>query len=352
MKYDVEIILPVCGRFSSRIEDFKKYGLLNTSGRRVLVNVLISDEELDGLEVGWPEDVEVRLKRYECQDHVSNIYRFYSELDSGRMEAKWLMRVDDDSCTDIGGLLSNLDAFYDWEGLFYLGDMTTFGRVLEASEGNVYKDYKYLLGDLERVVPYLNNEIECGIVSKGAMERILGESKSVRLLKHRAKLRGGYGDCVTALAAIMAKVYPMQCPFISHLPRIVEFSLFGGHLNHIHAISRNSEGENFHESLRSSKAQYEALIRQAEGVRTELEREISGKRFLLETDNELTLYEFMSDKTAKIKFDGQKYIWLDFEGSIVMFSYHHDSHREFRPDGKGNMVGLDHEGNDLILKPV
>lgn len=352
MDYDIEILLPVCRRFSSRVEDFKRYGLLNTSGHRVLVRVLLSDEDLEGVEEGWPVNVDVMTKKYDCPDHVSNIYRFYADMDSGQLESKWFMRVDDDSCTDVGGLLSNLDAFYDWEGFFYLGDLTTFGQVLEAFEGNVYKDYKYLLGDLNKIAPYLNNEIECGIVSKGAMAKILGCKKSFELLRQRSKLRGGYGDCVTAVAAAMAKVFPIQCPFISHLPKLSEFSLFGGRLNHIHAVSRDSEGENFDEGFRSGNAQYEALMRQADGIMTELEKSISGKRFLLETENELTVYEFMPNRTMRIKFDHQTYIWVEINGFIKIFAHHRDIHKEFKLDTSGCMIGHDHVGNKVILKPI
>ena len=352
MLYDIEIILPVCRRYSNRVKDFKRYGLLNTSGRKVLVNIIVSDEDFEGLEEGWPEGVEVRVKNYENPHHVSNIYRFYADLKKSELNSKWLMRVDDDSCTDVGGLLSNLELLYDWEAPFYLGDMTVFGRVLEGHEGHVYNDYKHLLGDLEVVAPYLSNEIECGIISKGAMERILGDDRCVRLIRQRSQLKGGYGDCVTALAATMVKVPPVQCPFLSHLPRIAEFSLFGGHLNHIHAIARDSEGDNFHEGMRSGNIQFEALTRRADGIMTDMELSVSGRRFLLETENELGVYEFMPDRTASIKFDRQKYIWMEVEGSIIMFAFHRDIHRTFKPDESGGLVGHCHDGNRIVLKPI
>ena len=352
MKYDIEILVPVCRRFRHRIEDFKRYGLINIGGVRVLVTIISSNEDMDGLEDGWPEGVEARVKKYRLSDHVSNIYKFYAEMKPEDMDFKWLMRVDDDSCTDVAGLYDRLEKLYGWEGKFYLGDLNRFSFALEGDEGRLYRDYKHLLGDFEDTAKWMRNEIECGLISRGGMEHMLASERCMNLIRQRAELRGGYGDCVIAIAAALSKLYPVQCPFISHLPKINEFSAFGGHINHIHMIARQCEGHNFQENSRCGGAQYDALTRHIDGNTTEMEDLLEGKRFLMETDKHLTVYEFNAGKMAKIKFDDNSYIWTEYEGSIQMFCNSNEIHRTLNMDESGNLFGKGDDGEEIFLRPI
>lgn len=350
MMYDIQILVPFCRKFGHRIEDFKKYGIFNTKGRRVLVTALTSNyEEIDGLKEGWHEGVEVVVKQNVDPNHTSNIYRFYAELKAEDLNSKWLMRVDDDSCTDVGRLLDNLELFYEWEDRFYLGDLCSFESPLSAGEIHVYHEYKHLLGAFEKIAPFLKNEIECGIISHGGMLHMLNNENCMRLIRQRAELKGGFGDCVTAIGAATSKLYALQCPFISHLPLINEFSAFGGRLNHIHMISRENEGENFHN--RCGKIQYEALIRAIEGTKTEMETSLWNKKFIMETERELTMYEFLPNNILKVKFDNNRYIWTEQDGAIHIFCDAINVFRKFHPEGS-SLVGLGDGGEKIILKPV
>lgn len=343
-------MVPFCNKFVHRIGDFKKYGLFNTKGRKVLVTALTSNyEEIDGLTEGWHDGVEVVVKQNANPSHISNIYRFYAELKAQGLNSKWIMRVDDDSCTDVGGLLDNLELFYDWEDKFYIGDLARFENALVVGEMHVFPEYKHLLGDFEKMAPMLKNEVECGIISHGGMVHMLNNEKCMRLIRQRAELRGGFGDCVTALAATISKLHPIQCPFISHLPLVSEFSVFGGHLNHIHMISRETEGENFQH--RCGRIQYEALIRAIEGKTTQMEKDFCGKKFIMETDRELTLYEFLDDRIMRIKFDNRKYVWMEHGGEIHIFCDPLEVFRSLRPEGS-SLTGVNHEGEKIVLRPV
>ena len=352
MEYDAEILVPLCRKFMGRVDDFKRYGIFNTKGRRVLLSVILSaNEEIEGIQEGWGDGVEARTLKNRNPDHVSNIYRFYAELKEESLRARWVIRVDDDSCTDVDGLLNNLDLFYDWEGKHYLGDLTNFGQTLNYGEGNVYPDYQHLLGDLEERARFLSNEIECGVISRGGLLHMLGNEDSMHLLKQRAALRGGFGDCVTAVAAAIAKLHPTQCPFISHLPRLNEFSPFGGHLNHIHMLSREAEGENFGDFERGGEAQWTALTRKIDGEMTELERSLAGKRFVLETKDELKLYEFRGDRTARAKFDDTNYIWVEHEGKICLFDGPRDVLMRLEMQKGGVLSGSNDHGDKFVLTP-
>jgi hypothetical protein len=353
MEYDAEILVPFCRKFAGRIREFKRYGLLNTGGRRVLLTAILSgNEEVGGLLEGWGEGVEARAVSYRQPDHVSNIYRFYAELNESSLRSRWLVRVDDDSCTDVGGLLDNLDLFYDWEGKFYLGDLASFRQTLSFGEGQVYPSYRHLLGDLEDKAELLLNEIECGVISRGGMAHMLGSPPCMNLIRQRSELRGGFGDCVTAVAAALSKLHPVQCPFISHLPLISDFSVFGGHLNHIHMVSRDSSGENFQDHEKCGPVQYEAFVRGVDGVMSELEASLVGRKFIMETDSELRMIEFHPDRTAKIKFDDRRHVWTEFESRIQIFCDAREVGLSLKMDGSGRLLGTDEHGAELVYRPV
>lgn len=344
MNFDMEILVPVCRKLSRRTEDFKKYGLINTKGVRVLVTAISSNEDIDGLAEGWPEGVSVRVKKYESFDYVSNMYRFYAEMKSEDMDFKWIMRVDDDSCTDLGGLYERLENFYDWKEKFYLGDLSDFSEALNGGEGQVFPDYSHLLGEFKSVAKWMKNEVECGIISRAGMEHILNNDKCMNLIAQRAELRGGYTDCTIAIAAAISKFHPTQCPFVSCFPKVNEFSLFGGHINHIHMVSRTDDGYNFRGGVRCGKVQYDALIKKIEGRMTDLENLISGKKFLMETDSELIVYNFKPDRTVEIKFNETIYIWTEYEGSIFVFSEPNIIYKSFLVSDSGNLTLVEQDG--------
>ena len=171
--FDLDIILPVCNKFLSRVEDFKRYGLLNQRERKVRLNLITSGEKVRGLDRGWRGDFTVRVVENESPEYVANLYRFYLSLDPSDPGCRWLVRLDDDSSTDVDGLVSNLDRFYGSDRAFYLGDLHPLQNALNGFEGCVYQEYKSLLDEYEPLGGLLKTEIECGIMSQGAIARVL-----------------------------------------------------------------------------------------------------------------------------------------------------------------------------------
>lgn len=345
MYHDLEVVVPVCRRFIGRIEDFKKYGLVNVADRNVLVTLITSDEEIDGLTEGWGVGVKARIQGSNSSDHVTNLYRYYARLRTDNIKARWLMRLDDDSCTDVDGLVGNLDEFYDWQDRFYLGDLNDYTWAIHANESEPFRDYKHLLGNYEKILWALKNETECGVISHGGLVHMLNNERSSALIKKRAELGGGYGDCVTAVAAAMAKMYPIQCPFITHLPLMGEFSLFGGGVrNHIHLVSRDCSGENF--DNRAAPECFRVITKAIDNNPTENEKLLFGKRFLLESHDFLQLYEFRSNYSLKVKFEEQMFQWMEDDGVIKVLCGPGVVNRfEMKPDG--SLVD-----GERILQPV
>jgi hypothetical protein len=314
--FDLDVIVPLCGKFLQRIDDFKRYGLVNQGGRKVRVNVIVSGEKIKDLDKGWGGDFSVRVVENDSPEYVANLYGFYLSIDPGKQESRWLVRLDDDSCTDIDGLVSNLDRFYGHNGPFYLGDLHPLQNALNGFEGHLYKEYESLLGRHEPFGNLLMTEVECGVMNSIAVSKVLSNAQARRLLEKRASLRGGYGDCVVALAAHVAGVHPVSCPFITHQALVRDFSLLGGVRNHIHMVARRPEGENFWS--RAPIEVFTLLTKAVENDPGETERGLAGKRVLVERDDSIRIIEFDDGYRARLKLDRRRLNWYESGGEVVV----------------------------------
>jgi hypothetical protein len=314
--FDVEFLIPVCAKFAHRLDDFKRYGLVNRGNRSVLVSLVLSNESISGLDRGWPEGFSVEVVENKSSNFVGNLYRYYTGLNPASPRARWLIRLDDDSCTDVDGFLSNLDRFYDDSCPRYLGDLNVFHGAIAGGERLPYDRYSSLLGDYESFAPHMQNEVECGVMSASAVATMLRNESSMGLLRKRAELEGGFGDCVVAIAASMAGVWPVNCPFITRHPLIHEFSLLGGIRNHIHKVYRLSPGES--PWGKSTPEGFTLLTKVLDASPNEKELSLAGKRFLLEGASVVRLFEFMDGYRAKSKTEDKKLNWYENEGEILI----------------------------------
>jgi hypothetical protein len=197
----------------------------------------------------------------------------------------------------------------------------------------------------------LHHEVEMSLISHTGMRHMQSCTASKNFLEERCGLPGGATDVALAYAATLAKMPPINFPFSSYLPLLNQFVTFGGHLSHIHLVSRVREGDNFPERDRCGKIQYEALTRAIDGEMNEVERRICGK-FIMETDNELRLYEFYPNRTARIKFDCMKYLWLEHEGKIHIFCDSRDIRVALELQEDGSLKGEIDDGREILLRPL
>jgi hypothetical protein len=314
--FDVEFVVPVCGALRHRIDDFKRYGLVNRGSRSVLLNVLVSNEDLPGIDRGWPEGFAVNVIQRESPNYIGNIYKFYADLDPSSLKSRWLVRLDDDSCTDVDGLVDNLDYFYDHTMPFHLGDLNPFHYARATAESGAYAQYRDILGRHERISGQMRNEIECGVMSVAAVAAILKNRDSIELLRRRSEISGGYGDCVVALASALARVWPVDCPFITHQPLVSDFSLLGGVRNHIHQFSRWRPGENAWGRVTAEG--FDLVAKVVDNDITDSERGFVGKRFLIEGPNSMKIVEFLAGYKAAVKPDSRQHHWMERDGFIVI----------------------------------
>jgi hypothetical protein len=313
MEYDLEMIVPVCKKYEQRIHDFKKFGIMNVGENKIFLNLIVSnDEKIDDIEVGWPENVDVKVCVMASSNYVGNVFKFISEIYPQDLRSRWIARLDDDSSTDIGGLIKNLDEFYDHNKDFYLAS-ACFDDILMSPEIQILDQYEIEMGAHRKILFNLRHEIECCVLSATAVKTIFSNKMSVELLKKRSCVDGGVTDVALALAAAMAKVYPIECPFLSHLPHVSEFSIANGMLNHIHMVSRDSAADNF-ERTGIPFLFLERLIHGA----NEVEKSMENLKFFSEKDDRVELIHLQSNHIFKVKFEKINMIWIEHENKILV----------------------------------
>ena len=108
MHYDLEIVLAVTnkGKYGKRLEHFKKHGIKNIQNRNVLLSILAGNEQIDQIDQGWPSKLDIRVVTCNVNHAAAKTNHFYATYKTDDLMAtKWLMRVDDDSMTNVDELL-------------------------------------------------------------------------------------------------------------------------------------------------------------------------------------------------------------------------------------------------------
>lgn len=285
---------------------------------------------------------------YENKDYVQNVYRFFLNFDYENFESPWLLKIDDDSCTDIGGLLYNLDKFYRSDESIYLGSSVQ-PLVGGSPERPCIVEYAKELGEYANIVEFLHHEIECCLISNKAIKTILGNSQVNSMLLKRTKIEYGATDVFLAFCSAVAKIYPVDCPFLTHLPLIENFSIFGGIKNHIHMISRDKASENFCDQYKPDSSMFDFLIRAIQEKNTELEKSIENSKFFCDKEDTIELIKFQSNHRLKIKFDNSPMIWMEIDGFICIFK---DGmyNRKFEVLPDGSLYENSEKGDFVFLK--
>jgi hypothetical protein len=155
-------------------------------------------------------------------------------------------------------------------------------------------------------------------MSAAAFSKVFNNEPSRRLVEKRSELDGGYFDCVVAIASAMAKVFPIDCPFITRYPAIENFSLFGGIKNHIHLVKRTSKGENL-----GGNCSYEGFILLTKAIDAnpnETERELIGRKIVIQNSNSKTTLELNAGYMAKLEGQISTMNWYESNEELVILS--------------------------------
>lgn len=239
---NLEILLPLCGKpkYLDRMKAFQRYGIVNHEGQSVHIKALIGTEDKSIFEAGWAQDIEFINSPYE---HVAQkIYGHYANLTEADIEdCKWFIRVDDDSSTNIAGLLKWLEQF-DYQEPHYFATRMCWGLpdfyITEAEKVGAH-DLLPVNGKSKNggFVPYVPHEWECSLVSQAMMRRIIRHQKAMAFLKGIEAIEHGWGDMNLAVAARMTGIAIAEVESLTAHPDVHNYSPLGGDIHHIHFIA-------------------------------------------------------------------------------------------------------------------
>ena len=246
--YDLEILLPVhpTGRWLQRIEAFRRFGLLGGEQLRVRLVLLCGTHELDPAlrdPDAWPGIESVAVVNGTSDHPAPKIYDYYANvLPEQGLLARWYLRVDDDSLTDIRRLINHLDYTFYWRDSLHLA-----GTINTDTQNAYIAVLRELRGD--RFLQgaghcQLFHEWEHSVTSHGAMRRILAHRMAREFLRRVALIPGGYGDHCLSYAARICGIPLSQVPFLTAHCQLDNFAMFapsGNGFFHIHYLSPDNK---------------------------------------------------------------------------------------------------------------
>jgi len=238
MTYDLIIIVPVSGKepFCDRLQDFKAWGLQNVWDYKILVLLAVCpQDELINWDSGWPLGVDVQLVMCDLSHEAPKVCQVLSEyLPESGLQYRWLAKIDDDSITNIGRIIEQIDILYnDPNYCWYL--CTEVDWKLHPVEVNfINKMELHYLIEWSHLV---NHEVEGCILNAVAVNKILGNDRALNYLKLRAGVDGGYSDQPWGVAARLSNVFPIHAPFMTFYANLSEY--LNGRMLHIHGLSRD-----------------------------------------------------------------------------------------------------------------
>lgn len=216
-------------KYSTRLFNFMKYGLINLGEYSIKLKLLVGNENINITEHS-NKNIDLELVTCDSSNAASKVYDYYANLEE--FNAKWFMRLDDDSITDISHLMSCLKDF-DFNKHIYL--TTELRNELYREESAILIEYG-LTKWLER--GSILHEVEAAILSQTAMKEIVNNPKSKSILTKRATMKGVTDQCL-AIAARVCSILPYPATFLNKNAFWSGLKIFRGNLAHIHDISED-----------------------------------------------------------------------------------------------------------------
>lgn len=247
--YDLHFVLPIApstDKYRVRMETMKKYGLLNLKGRSVLLSLLVEESfrDVDTLTRGWDSRLTVNVHRIPYTNVVHKHSFFARNLMRPRI-ANWTVRVDDDSVTDIGALHRRLDEFDPMFPYHIIAQECGDGssQNLWAGYISLFRRFGFSNEDMHR----WNHSWEISVDSDAAIDRLCANDDVRRMhetILEFEESKALWSDQVHCYTMRMCGVMPYVSNFLSRKPDIDSFSLFGGHLAHVHYVAPDMDKKN------------------------------------------------------------------------------------------------------------
>jgi hypothetical protein len=232
-KYDLEIIMPVSknGVFKKRLEGFLKRGLQKCGDYKILINFLVGKEEISNLKNNFSENVEFNIFTSKTNHPASKVYDFYNRYENFD-QSKWIVRLDDDSITNIE-LLMNFLSYRNCEDLNYFA--------AEQNSGNIALSLEVLekFDKLKKLGNENYHEIEIGIYSNATFEKVVKANKQE--IEERSKIECGYTDQLFCYLCKITGVFPSTISLLSSESKIQKY--FNEDVAHIHDMCEDKNAK-------------------------------------------------------------------------------------------------------------
>lgn len=306
--YDIEFVIPVTSKdkYGQRLLDLKKTGLLNIGEKKVLLSLLAGPEKLDQIVNDWDKNIDVSVIPGTHKQETAKTYEYFSTMPiENANRSRWIAKFDDDSITDVSGLVNKLDEEYDHTREYYI--VTEFRPEQHRYEDDILRKMGFNRWFNPKNVIW--HELEGSIVSQASMYRILNNKTAKEFMKARSQTPEGYNDYGLACAARICKIYPSDAYFISKNPSIGDFSLFGGYLCHIHNLSHDNNEHAFD--------LFQRMIKKDVGANSPIYPEVVNREFVYNNGQGMHIIKLKD--TGIIEGPGDSRIWHIKPGGSLEF---------------------------------
>ena len=305
-KYDLEFIIPVCfkPKYLERFRYFAKKGILNIENHKILINFLVGQEQMPDDSYSFPDNVEVRVIESELNHETSKLYDFYYNYKNFD-QSKWIVRIDDDSFTNVSGLIKQLEIINPNKEYYFIGQQTT-GSMKVAIDILAKHNLLCKLYDHQ-------HEVEIAVISNEAYKNTIENYRDI--LKERSKIEAGYTDQLFCLLSKTLGIFPITMGFLTASPMVSGF--IREEFVHIHGISYDKKCGNLFDIFWSI-------------VNSE-NKEICKCDFLLinKNNNEVFSIKLLENGFVNCNSPNKFHYWNFDNGSLILYSVQGHKLHEF-----------------------
>lgn len=332
--FDFEIVIAsskINTKYKNRLEEFKKFGLINHNNKKIHISLLLGPGEYDEVD-NWPDAFIVEVFQCKSHDAAAKISEYYgSILPNVRFKSRWYLKADDDSITDINSLSQHLENFDINESPLYLCAYLNANLDRQEHELINSNQLSYLINTPNAKIWH---EWECSVLNYISIEKIINSKLCLELFLKRALMTRGSSDQTLGIVCRLLNIPPLDVFFLKKDPLILHFSTCFGKISHIHYINHDINAH-FYEIFKMSIGE------------TEPEREsrsyFSNKKFnffAIKNGEKVLINKLFLNKNGFIDNgnDNEK-IWTDYSGYLQFFRYDSVLTTDFEYVGNGCYQG-------------
>lgn len=232
--YDTNIIILAhySGQYRDRLERMSKLGVVRAESLRTHISLVLSPGDIDYADeicTSWASHFDVTLLEMSTPLVCPKITGYYLWLRDAGIKARWHIRVDDDSLTDIRATVRELDIQYPDASVHLLTDSSEPETTIPL--------FTHYLTEMNITPPQIRTEWESSVTSGPGMNQILNDRSAVAFLEQTGAQIAAPSDRSLTFAAYIANVPVKENPLFSKDFQPTRLTLLpSGSLAHIHYV--------------------------------------------------------------------------------------------------------------------